>query len=552
MNTRDLAKAAFAAICMSIVAAATQSCQIISGLDRLDAEGSSSSSSGGGTPCEPGEMQACYSGPPATMGVGVCHGGTQTCEADGSKPCSGEVTPQAVENCADEIDLNCDGAPPLICSGVIQKAYVGGNTGLDAGQAVAVDSKGNAIFVGEYVGMMTFGDTPLDVPPGTGANVFVVKLDPTGAVLWAKSFGGDGYDIGISVAVGKDDTIVLTGMYSNSMTFGGDVLTAKPMGDIFLAKLDPDGNPLWGRSFGGDGADVGHGVVVDAQGTIFLTGYHNAICDFGSTVLPGPFNNQDDAFVAKISPDGVLLWAVGVAGGGFENGYGVTTDSAGDVVVAGRGYGDITIGASKVPGNPENGALLFKIDGDTGDLLWGKIFGPSTMGANQIVYDVARGGGDDDLVIVGHFEKSIDFPPKLPIAGADGLDVFVAKLDKNGNGIWSQAFTGAMNDVAYEVDVDGFGNILVGGAFTVSLELYEQLIQSGGGVDGFAAKFRPDGSLLWAQALHGTGNDGVHGVAIDPGGTSYITGPVDGSVIFNGMPFVSAGAGDAFLVKIAP
>jgi hypothetical protein len=95
------------------------------------------------------------------------------------------------------------------------------------GQAVAVDSKGNAIFVGEYEGMTTFGGQAPGVPPGAGANVFVVKLDPTGAVLWAKSFGGDGYEIGISVAVGEDDTIVLTGMYSNSMTFGGDVLTVR-------------------------------------------------------------------------------------------------------------------------------------------------------------------------------------------------------------------------------------------------------------------------------------------------------------------------------------
>ena len=430
---------------------------------------------------------------------------------------------------------------------------MGGSPGIDMGQAVAVDSKGNAIFVGEYVGMMTFGDKPLDVPPGMGANVFVVKLDPTGAVLWAKSFGGDGYDVGTSVAVGKDDSIVLTGMYSNSMTFGGDVLTAKPMGDIFLAKLDPDGNPLWGRSFGGDGADVGHGIVVDAQGTIFLTGYYNAACDFGIAVLPGPFNSQDDGFVAKISPDGAPLWVLGVGGGGYENGFGVTTDSAGDIVVTGRGYGDISIGTGKVPGNTQNGALVFKLDGDTGQLLWGKIFGSPTLGATQVVLDVARGGGDDDLVIVGHFETSISFPPSPPLTGAEGgVDVFVAKLNKNGDGIWSKGFTGAMNDVAYEVDVDAFGNILVGGTFSVSLDFQAQLIQSGGGLDGFAAKLRPDGSLLWAQALHSSADDGVHGVAIDPGGTSYITGPVDGSVTFNGMMFTSAGVADAFLVKLAP
>jgi hypothetical protein len=541
---------------MSIVAAATQSCQILSGLDDLDAEGtpssssSSSSSSGGGTQCEPGEMQACYSGPPKTMEVGVCRGGTQTCGADG--PCSGEVTPQAYENCADGIDVNCDGAPPLMCSGAPQTAYVGGSPGIDIGQAVAVDSKGNAIFVGEYVGTTTFGGQAPGVPPGSGANVFVVKLDPTGAVLWEKSFGGDGYDIGISVAVGKDDTIVLTGMYSMTMTFGGNALTAKAAGDIFVAKLDPNGDPLWGRSFGGDGTDVGHGVAVDAQGNIFLTGYYNAACDFGVTVLPGPFNSQDDGFIAKISPDGAPLWVLGMVGGGFENGFSVTTDSAGDVVVTGRGYGDVSIGTGKVAGNTGNGALVCKLKGDTGQLLWGKIFGSPALGATQIVFDVARGGGDDDIVIAGHFEKSIEFPPKLPLTGADGVDVFVAKLDKNGDGIWSHAFTGAANDVAYELDVDAFGNILVGGTFSVSLDFNEQLIQSGGGLDGFAAKLRPDGSLLWAQALHATGGDGVHGVAIDPGGTSYITGPVDGSVMFNGVSFTSVGMGDAFLLKLAP
>jgi hypothetical protein len=205
-----------------------------------------------------------------------------------------------------------------------------------------------------------------------------------------------------------------------------------------------------------------------------------------------------------------------------------------------------------VPGNGGNGALVAKLAGVTGKMIWGKIYGPPAINPNQLVYDVARAGGDDDIVITGHFETSIAFPPLPTLAGADGLDVFVAKLDKNGNGIWSTAFTGTGIDAAFEVDVDSFGNILMGGVFTSSLKVYEQPIAAAGPVDGFVIKLRPDGSPLWAHALNATGGDAVHGVAIDPWGTSYITGPVDGYLTVNGMLFTAMGANDVFLMKRAP
>lgn len=537
----------------ALFAAAPLSCQVISGLDGLDARDTSGSSSSSSGPCQQGAMQACYSGPPGTEGAGICKSGAQTCEASGSwSPCVGDVTPQPIEDCAVGVDATCDGAPPEPCTGAPQQAFsFGGTMGDDYGHAVAIDSKGNAIFVGTYNGAATVGGISLESPANASFNLFVVKVDPSGSVLWARGFGGDGIDIAIAVAIGKDDTILLTGTFAATLIIGQDVLTSKGEGDIFLAKLDANGDPVWAKGFGGTGNEQGLAVTTDDQGNVVLTGYCTGPVEFGGLALNGPLNAIQDGFVVKTNPDGAPQWAVAVAGSGVEEALSVMTDGAGDIVVGGRGSGDVTIAGVKTPSTSGNSALLFKL-GAGGELLWSKVFGPPTVDPNQAIYDVARGGNDGEILIAGHFQTQLDIPPNGSLFGTDGLDAFVAKLNKDGGAIWIKSMGGPMNDVAYEVGVDSFGNVLVGGFFSMGLNFDTKMLVATGPADGFVARLSPEGLLLWAEALGGTGSDIVYGVASAPDGASFITGVFDGSMTLDKTMLISGGLGDVFFARLAP
>jgi hypothetical protein len=522
-----------------LVVAAPLSCQIVSGLDGLDVQD------------EAACTRPCYSGPEGTEGIGACKAGTQTC--DPAVACEGEVTPKPFDDCGNEKDVSCDGEDPLPCTGAPVKVSLYGGAVEDAGNAVALDSKGNVILVGTYRGEAMFEGVALEPSPVAENNIFVAKLDPSGEVLWAKGFGGPGEETAIALAVGKDDSIAVTGWYTNEMSFGNETLMAEGQVDAFLAKLDAGGSPLWARSFGGPGTHKARAVAVDAMGNVVVTGnYAMGDINLGDIQLIAPYDDTEDGFVAKIGPDGDPLWARAIAGDGVEGGYAIMADSAGDVIVGGQGKGGLIIADAETAGNEGNGALLFKLDGQSGDLRWVKVFGPSSGSPDQVVYDVAPAGDDGEIAIVGQFQGAIAFPPNSALAAAGGLDGFVAKLDKEGSAVWSQAIGGSMADVAYEVGADLFGNIVIAGHFNGTFNIGTTSVQNAGGRDALLVKLRPNGTLLWGHPLGGVGNDAMFGVAVDPRGAAHAIGRVDKLFQHNGMTYSPLGEGDILYVKLAP
>jgi hypothetical protein len=157
--------------------------------------GSPTSGSGGGgnavggsgaggapTACEPGDQEACYSGPPGTAGVGLCQAGTHTCLADGSgfSACLGEVTP-IVENCGTPGDEDCDGAAPTCTGDHVWSRQLGGvfPDAVATPDDISVDSSGSIWITGQSNGGVNFG---AGVVPGQADDVFIVKYAPLGTV----------------------------------------------------------------------------------------------------------------------------------------------------------------------------------------------------------------------------------------------------------------------------------------------------------------------------------------------------------------------------------
>jgi hypothetical protein len=225
-------------------------------------------------PCPPGEAVNCYTGPAGTEGVGICRPGTAVCNADGLSlgECQGEVTP-ATETCdADGLDEDCDGevnesalvedcnvvgdedCDGVGCSDPIWSAIYG-DASIQAPTSIAVDAMGNVFVCGFFDGNIKFGDTSLI---GSGAaDIFLAKFDDAGKPLWGRRFGDAMSQFPCELAIDTTSNVVMVGGFQGSVDFGGGILVSAGAFDSFVAKFDGSGTHLWSKRYG----DLGGGIL---------------------------------------------------------------------------------------------------------------------------------------------------------------------------------------------------------------------------------------------------------------------------------------------------
>ncbi len=160
--------------------------------------------------------------------------------------------------------------------------------------AAAFDRLGDALLTGTYGGTIQFGNTPM-LSDAAGLDSFLVKLDPTGAPQWSLAVPTT------LVTVDAVPNIVVAGSFTGTVDLGRGTLTSAGGSDIILAKLDPTGAQLWARSFGDAANQHGSAVaVVPGSNRIVLAGYGSGTIDFGNGPLAG--SASTNLFVAVFEP----------------------------------------------------------------------------------------------------------------------------------------------------------------------------------------------------------------------------------------------------------
>lgn len=509
------------------------------------------SGTGGAQACAPGATIDCYSGAPGTELNLPCKKGKQTCLVDGSAfgPCVGEIIPRP-EDCASGEDTACDGTIEA-CTGDVGWAVRHGANQPDVGRGVAIDSMGNVIVTGSFQDMVTFGGTTLMSSDGNG-DVFVVKLDPTGTVVWARGFNGKGFDQGVAVAVDAQDNVVVAGNFEQVLTFDPvHSLTNAGGKDGFVAKMTSGGVVTWVKALVSPQDAFAESVAVDAAGNVLVGGRFRDKLDAGG---PAQFTaGGEDGYLVKLDAAGVHIWSKQIAdnGNGDQEIDGVGFDGLGNAYGTGRARGDIDFGAGAVKNHGGYDVVLVKYEAD-GTLVRGELFGDNTDG--QVGLGV-RGDAEGNVYVTGRLTGSMQFP-QGPILGAYGTaDVFVAKLDAGGVTSWAQHFGGFPTDtLGQSVAFDAFGNVLLCGATTSNSLLFGGAVMplvNKGSSDGWVAKLDGTGDALWAQSLGGSGSDRCWAVAVR-GDAIAVTGEFNGNGSFGSVMLDSAGNTDVFTALLAP
>lgn len=379
---------------------------------------------------------------------------------------------------------------------------------------------------------------PPPPPPGTGAHI------------WSADFGGTGAAdsvIPLGVAVDGRGEIAMVGYLKNSADLGTGTLTSAGLSDIFVAKYDTNGGPMWSRRVGGAQDDRAKAVAVDASGNVYVTGLFYGTVDFGGgAVTSAP--NAANCFVAKYSAGGAHVWSKRLStASGIDEGMAIGVDPWGNVLVAGMLYQTSNYGGANLTSAGSADVFVVKLTAD-GAHVWSKRAGGS---GEDFVFGLAV-DGNGNVAITGHSIGTADFGGGN-LAGAGAKDIFVAHYSgANGAHNWSRRVGGSTDDVGRGIAIDGAGDVVVTGNFSSgSVNFGSGAVSNSGGADIFIAKYGPDGTARWTRRFGGSlslDEESV-GVATDAAGSIVVTGSVVDSIDFGGGSLPGDGYYDIFVAK---
>jgi hypothetical protein len=351
-----------------------------------------------------------------------------------------------------------------------------GGTGSDNASSVQQTSDGGYMVAG-YTESFGAG----------GSDIFLIKTDASGNVIWAKTYGGTGGDWASSVQQTSDGGYIVAGY---TASFGAGYY------DIFLIKTDANGNIQWAKTYGGTALDWPYSVQQTSDGGYIVAGY---TWSFGA--------GYSDIFLIKTDANGNIQWAK-TYGGTYED-YASSVQQTSD-----GGY--ILAGHTSSFGAGSYDIFFIKTDAN-GNIQWAKTYGGTGSDMASSVQQTSDGG----YILAGW----------TYYFGAGLSDIFLIKTDANGNRIWAKTYGGMNWDYASSVQQtsDG-GYILAGGTDSFGA----------GSRDIFLIKTDANGNRIWAKTYGGTALDWPYSVQQTSDGGYIVAGHTSS---------FGAGSDDFFFIK---
>ena len=339
----------------------------------------------------------------------------------------------------------------------IWSTYIGGNA-TEYGNSVAVDATGN-IYIAGGTESPNFASNGFNTTYAGNADAFVAKLSPDGQLLWSTYIGGSARDWANALALDPAGNVYVTGETASSTWTAATPLAASHGGsDAFLAKLSPSGQLLFSTYVGGKAQDFARGIALDTDGNILLAG---TTFSSGWTSL-APYNSAGDAFLAKFSPDGQPLWSTAVGGSNLEWGYSPAVDSAGNLYLTGYTESPNWISKGFDTSYNGNGDAFVAQFSPAGQPIWSTYIGgddAEPLGSNfAIASDSAN-----NVYVTGWTESADWTSGGYDITFNGDYDGFLVKLSSTGQSLWSTYIGGSDRDAANGVALDPAGNVFVTG-----------------------------------------------------------------------------------------
>ncbi|MFT5780350.1 MAG: gliding motility-associated-like protein [Crocinitomicaceae bacterium] len=383
---------------------------------------------------------------------------------------------------------------------------------------------------------------------------------------WLITAGLGGSDKGTTIKADDAGNTYITGYYNSEANFGpfytGYSFASSK--EVYVAKIDPDGNYLWVKNGINYYDDRGLGLCLDPAGNVYVTGTCWGGLDFGMLSVYNSSSWSDQIFVIKLDSDGNEIWMKNAGnddtGSGFtinenglpqtlyqdDHGQDLASDSQGNIYVTGflsnvvATPGVANFDAIAVPLNPNDSvAFLAKLAND-GTWQWVRTFeGIYQHRDNAVAVD-----NDDNIYVTGGFVETSNFEGTI-LNSVGGEDIYVIKYDSDGNFMQVTQAGGLLDDRGDAITFGNDNTMYIGGEFRDTCHFGPQYLNNHGsasGRDAFVARMAKDGQWLWAaRAGSNKGKDRVTSICANSQGNVFVSGQYSSDAKFGSLEVNSAG-----------
>lgn len=325
-------------------------------------------------------------------------------------------------------------------------------------------------------------------------DALLVKFSPSGELLWSTYYGGPGHDLIAAMTMDASGDLLMTGHTRSAVGVATDQTTLEGVENVLVAKFTPDGQRVWG-SYLGATVDEGWGIGVDGDGQVYVCG---TTASFVNISTPGAHQVQNgggrDAFLARYSSEGELLWSTYHGGPGDDACQALVVSDDGTVVIVGSTASATGIASSNaaqgLPGS-ENDGFLARFT-PAGERIWGTYLGGEQLEEFTAMVEEPDGG----LLLCGWSQSlnGVTTPNAFQRFPAGEFDALILRCSANGALDWGTYLGGPLSEYAYDLARDpASGHVVVIGitrsesGVSAPDATYPDFL--GGLYDGFMARF---------------------------------------------------------------
>ena len=386
--------------------------------------------------------------------------------------------------------------------------------------SVAADKNGNVITAGIFGSTIDIGNgTSLT---GSGLNdAFIAKYSSSNNIIWARKMGGTSNDEAKQVLVDKNGTIYVTGTFVGTATFGSSSVSSRGGIDMFVAKYSKDGVFSWVKTIGGTGTENNPKIAIDTVGSVYITGSFS-----GSIFLPNSggltSSGGRDCFIIKLDSTGATTWSTKIGGANIENSSDIKVDASMNVYITGDFTGTTaSVGTFTLTSVGTTDAFLAKTNAA------GVVTMAIKMGSTQVDrVDALALDSNNNIYVSGNHNFGSNFTiGNTIIPNTTNKSIFIAKITPSGSLLWSSLEGNALPSASSAITVLG-NQVIWGGYFTDSLTIGNQFVDSYGLQDAVLASYSLNGNFNWVRSGGGKNYDAVQYIAAGNMDTLLVCGTI--------------------------
>lgn len=362
--------------------------------------------------------------------------------------------------------------------------------------------------------------------------------------VWALGEGGIGNEAANSVTADEAGNVYMTGNLAGDGEFSGTDYFGKGLYEVIVAKYDAAGTLQWLKMAGGKRNDQGN-TIKYANGFLYVGGFFEDTAWFENTMLVSKGSN--DAFVAKYDMNGSLVWVQAAGGANLDFVASLDVDAQGNVYAGGLYEKAIKFDTTNLSTTNFYQESFYCKYNSAGQLQWAK----TTRGNNPNQVTGVACDKNGNVYLTGFFGVNFQLGGFSTSSNSPSYDIFLARVDANGNAIWLKTAGSAYEDAANAIAVDGQGNPIIVGYFAHIATFGNNTVTYHDYNDIFTAKYDSAGNNLWVRAGKGQQLDVAYGVAVDSDDNIFLTGMFQGGVSFDGNT-MTGGDRDVFLTSYFP